>query len=75
MNDLEAVTREALRLSLSERARLAERLLESLDGLSEEENEALWGEEALRRLGAYRAGQVEAYSAEDVHEEIRRRLE
>ena len=74
MKDIEALAQEALLLPLPERAELAERLLESLDGLSEKEIEALWAEEAERRVAAYRAGQVEAYPADDVHEEIRRRL-
>jgi hypothetical protein len=39
MKDLEAVTQEALQLTLIEHARFAERLLESLDGLSEAEME------------------------------------
>ena len=40
---------QALKLDPKERARLAERLLESLENLSEQENERLWAEEADRR--------------------------
>jgi putative addiction module component (TIGR02574 family) len=40
---------EALKLAPQERARLAEKLLESLENLSEEENAKLWAEEAKRR--------------------------
>ena len=36
----------ALKLHPKDRARLAERLLESLEDLSEEENELIWGQEA-----------------------------
>ena len=36
----------ALKLHPKDRARLAERLLESLEDLSEEENEVIWGQEA-----------------------------
>lgn len=39
----------ALKLVPKERARLAGRLLESLDDLSDHENESLWAEEAERR--------------------------
>jgi hypothetical protein len=37
---------EALKLAPRDRARLAERLLQSLENLSDEENERLWAEEA-----------------------------
>jgi hypothetical protein len=40
---------QALRLPPSDRAKLASRLLESLEDLSESEIEELWIEEALRR--------------------------
>ena len=40
---------EMLKLSPVLRARLAERLLHSLESLSDEEREALWIEEAQRR--------------------------
>ena len=39
----------ALKLAPKERARLAERLLESLEHLSDEENETIWADEAERR--------------------------
>jgi hypothetical protein len=40
---------EALKLDPKARARLAEKLLESLEHLSESENERLWADEAERR--------------------------
>jgi hypothetical protein len=46
MHDIEA---EVLKLAPQARARLAKRLLESLETLSDEENERLWAEEADRR--------------------------
>ncbi len=46
---IEEIEAEALKLAPQARARLAERLLESLEALSDEENEALWAEEADRR--------------------------
>lgn len=51
----EELETEALKLSPQERARLAERLLESLEGLSDEEHERLWVEEAARRDVAWDA--------------------
>ena len=46
LSDFEA---KALKLSAAQRARLAARLLESLDNLSESEIEELWLREATRR--------------------------
>ena len=39
----------ALKLIPKDRARLAEKLLESLENLSEEENDLIWAREAQRR--------------------------
>jgi hypothetical protein len=50
IDELEA---EALKLEPQARARLAERLLDSLERLSDEENERIWGEEAERRDAAW----------------------
>jgi Putative addiction module component len=46
---IKEVEAAALRLVPKDRARLAGRLLQSLDDLSEQENEILWAEEAERR--------------------------
>ncbi|ULA63750.1 MAG: Addiction module antitoxin RelB [Nitrospira sp.] len=46
IKELEA---EALKLDPKARARLAGKLLESLENLSEEENARIWAEEAQRR--------------------------
>ncbi|CAI4030075.1 Addiction module antitoxin RelB [Nitrospira tepida] len=46
---LEKLEAEALKLDPKERARLAGKLLESLEQLSEDENAKLWAEEAQRR--------------------------
>lgn len=43
----------ALKLKPEDRARLAERLLDSLENLSDEENSRLWVEEAQRRAAAW----------------------
>ena len=46
---LDEIESAALKLAATDRARLAERLLESLEQLSNEEKEKLWAEEAIRR--------------------------
>lgn len=45
----------ALKLVPKQRARLAGKLLESLETLSDEENELIWAEEAERRDAAWDA--------------------
>ena len=69
MADVKSVPQQALGLDLKERARLAERLLESLDGVSEEEIQELWLDEAERRIHEYRAGRMEAVVSDQVFRE------
>lgn len=65
---------EVLKLSPKDRARLAQRLLESLDTLSEPEIESLWLEEAERRDQALDADPSRAIPADEVLREARSRL-
>jgi hypothetical protein len=62
---------EALKLAPAARARLAERLLASLEGLSDEENARLWGDEAQRRDDAWEANGNAGNAAADVFREAR----
>lgn len=71
---VEDVLETALGLPVEDRAALAERLLASLDDLDERESDRLWGEEAERRLAAYRAGTAAARPAEDVYARAERLL-
>ena len=72
IDELEA---EALKLDPSARARLAERLLESLETLSDEENARLWAEEAERRDRAWDPTASQGRPASDVFGDARDRLE
>jgi putative addiction module component (TIGR02574 family) len=71
---IEELEAEALKLSPQARAQLAGKLLESLEGLSEEENQQLWTEEAVRRDADLEAAQDKARPAEDVFREARDKL-
>ncbi len=71
---LKELETEALRLNPASRARLAKKLLNSLDALSEAEVERLWVEEAERRNDQIERGVVEARRAEDVILDARARL-
>ena len=71
----EQVEAEALELPLTDRARLAHLLIESLDGTTEdpEEVQRAWEAEIYTRLDEYRAGKARGIPAEDVFSEARRR--
>lgn len=64
----------ALRLDPKSRARLAGRLLESLESLSPDENARLWAEEAQRRAEALESGKLSSRPADEVFREARARL-
>lgn len=72
---LEAIEKEALDLPLPERARLAEKLLSSLDNLSEAEAEQLWFQEAQRRAVEIDQGLVTLVSAVELDIRIQAVLE
>ena len=71
IEDLEVA---ALSLDAKNRARLAERLLESLESLSPEENARIWTEEAQRRADALDSGTLSSRTADEVFREARARI-
>ena len=74
MDAVQDVLQRALALDLKCRAQVAEKLLGSLEDLTEEEVESLWLDEAERRIRDYRTGRVKAISAHDVLKEAEERL-
>jgi len=70
----EELENEALKLAPRDRARLAQRLLQSLEDLSDEENERLWAEEAERRDRAWDANPATGIPADEVFRDVRARL-
>jgi len=69
--NLEEIESEAMNLSLEGRAKLAEKLILSLDAPSDEENLHLWVEEAERRLQQLKEGKAKEYPAEEVFRRAR----
>ena len=67
------IEKDALRLSAEDRARLAVRLLSSLEETTEspEEIEKLWIAEAERRIQELRDGVVQGIPAREVFAELR----
>ncbi|HEY1235234.1 MAG TPA: addiction module protein [Candidatus Binatia bacterium] len=74
MSTLAEILKNAMSLDVRDRATLAERLLASLDELTEDETERLWAEESQRRLEQYRAGRAQAIPAEVVHKRAKNLL-
>lgn len=66
--DLES---KALKLSPKERARLAQRLISSLEQEADAEAEKLWLQEAGRRLGELKSGKVTGIPADRVVKKAR----
>ena len=66
---------QALKLPPTDRAALAERLIASLDNLSEQQNEQLWIDEADRRYREYKSGKISARSAEEVLSDARNAIQ
>ena len=65
---------EALKVPVSERARLAEVLLGSLDSLSEDEHRRAWTDEAARRDAEPDADPSRGRPADEVFRDARARL-
>lgn len=67
--NLEQIESEALRLPSRDRARLAERLIASLDEKESHECGLLWLIESEKRYQEYREGKLPGKPAEDVFRE------
>lgn len=66
LKNIEEISEATMHLNLEERARLAGKLLLSLDEPSPSELERLWLDEAERRLDDFRSGKTQGIPAEDV---------
>jgi len=64
------IEKEALELSMQDRAKLAQRLLESLDEVSAAEAEQLWLDVAARRAEEIDRGTVQLVSAEKLEARV-----
>lgn len=72
--DSEALLKEALRLSESDRADLAGALLASLQAEEDADVEAAWRQEVAARVAGLEAGEVETIPWEEVRDQLFARL-
>jgi len=71
---LNEIENESLKLSLHERAILAEHLIESIEPGDNTVSEELWVEEAEKRYQAYRAGRIKGKPADKVFKQAYERF-
>ena len=71
VSPVEKLTEEMLALPSDARALLADRLVESLDPISDESIRVLWVAEAIRRRNEVRSGTVQTIPAEAILAEAR----
>lgn len=62
---------EIFALPLKQRATLVQKLLLSLEEISDSEFETLWSEESAERAARFDAGQVQAISGAEVAQRVR----
>ena len=67
------VVNDALSLPPRSRAKLAEKLLESLDNPRQQEIDRLWAEEVEDRIDAYEKGSLKAISGKEVFRRLKPR--
>lgn len=71
MMNLLQIESEALELPVQDRAALAQRLLLSLEEISETEFDQLWADESARRVVAFDAGKSASISGDEVAKKAR----
>lgn len=71
---IEHITEAALSLPSDARALLADRLVESLDPLLDQDIKQAWAKEALLRLNELQTGKVKALPSDEVLSRIKQQL-
>ncbi len=71
---VEKIAEVILALPSDARALLADRLVESLDPLKDQDVRDVWADEALRRLREVRSGEVKPIASDEVQARVRAAL-
>jgi len=75
MTDLKEIENSALNLNKKDKARLADKLLQSIQGKIDPEIEQAWIDEVQKRKESLESGEATQHSASDVLNEARKRLQ
>jgi hypothetical protein len=75
ITDLKEIENSALNLDKKNKARLADKLLQSIHGEIDPEVEQAWIDEVQKRKGSLKSGEASLHSATDVLEEARKRIQ
>ncbi|MCC5906216.1 MAG: addiction module protein [Balneolaceae bacterium] len=75
ITDLKEIENSALNLNKKDKARLADKLLQSIHGKIDPEIEQAWIEEVQKRKKTLKSGEASLHSASDVINEARKRLQ
>jgi hypothetical protein len=71
---VQVIEKQLMKLDVASRAKIAARLLHSLDELSDAENETLWAKEAQLRHDTLASGKAKSRSASTVFKNAHARL-
>lgn len=75
ITDLKEIENSALNLNKKDKARLADKLLQSIHGKIDPEIEQAWIDEVQKRKESLKSGESSLHSASDVINEARKRLQ
>ncbi|HKL14435.1 MAG TPA: addiction module protein [Balneolaceae bacterium] len=75
ITDLKEIENSALNLNKKDKARLADKLLQSIHGKIDPEIEQAWIDEVQKRKESLKSGDASLQSASDVLNEARKRLQ
>ncbi|MDZ7718059.1 MAG: addiction module protein, partial [Balneolaceae bacterium] len=75
INDLKEIENSALNLNKKDKARLADKLLQSIHGKIDPEVEQAWIDEVQKRKESLKLGKASLHSASNVLNEARKRLQ
>lgn len=75
ITDLKEIENSALSLNKKDKARLADKLLQSIHGKIDPEIEQAWIDEVKKRKESLKSGKASLHSATDVLKEARERLQ
>ncbi|WP_069133383.1 addiction module protein [Rhodohalobacter halophilus] len=73
--DFKEIENSALNLNKRDKARLADKLLQSIHGRIDPDIEQAWIDEVQKRKESLKSGEASLHSASDVLSEVRKRLQ